>query len=116
VFRCDRILGVHREEVKFTPPEGFSLESVLRDGKVLSGAEAPQMRVRYSPRIARWIAEREHVAEEADGSVAMNVPVFDDAWAVRRVLRYGPDAVVESPESVRARLRAELEALIAAGA
>ena len=53
------------------------------------------MRVRYSARIARWIAERERVAEEADGSVAMDVPVLSEEWAVRRVLRYGPDAVVD---------------------
>ena len=113
VFRCDRILGVQTEEAKFTPPTGFSLESVLREGRVLSGDDATHMRVRYSSRIARWIAERERVAEEADGSVAMDVPVFDEAWAVRRVLRYGPDAVVESPESVRALVRAQLETLIA---
>lgn len=37
--------------------------------------DATHMRVRYSPRIARWIAERERLAEEADGSVAMDVPV-----------------------------------------
>lgn len=113
VFRCDRVLGVRREELRFTPPGGFSLESVLRDGRVLTGEEATQMRVRYSSRIARWIAEREQVAEEADGSVTMNVPVFDEAWAVRRVLRYGPDATVESPESLRASIKAQLEAMLA---
>lgn len=111
VFRFDRVLAVQREDDKFTPPEGFSLESVLRDGKVLTGQEAVQMRVRYSARIARWIAERERVAEEADGSVAMDIPVLSDAWAVRRVLRYGPDAVVEGPESIRALVRAHLKIL-----
>lgn len=113
VFRFDRVLDVKREDDKFTPPEGFSLESVLRDGKVLTGQEAVQMRVRYSPRIARWIAERERVAEEPDGSVAMDIPVLSEAWAVRRVLRYGPDAVVEAPESMRVLVRAHLERLAA---
>lgn len=112
VFRFDRVLEVRAEAERFTPPVGFSLESVLRDGKVLTGAEATQMRVRYSARIARWIAERERLAEEADGSVAMDVPVLDEAWAVRRVLRYGPDAVVEAPPHLRARLRAQLEKLL----
>ncbi len=113
VFRCDRVVSVKCEEEKFTPPGGFSLESVLREGKVLSSDDATKMRVRYSARIARWIAEREGVAEEADGSVAMDVPVFDEAWAVRRVLRYGPEAVVESPESMRMLLREHLAKLIA---
>jgi predicted DNA-binding transcriptional regulator YafY len=114
VFRFDRVLAVEREEDKFTPPAGFSLESVLRDGKVLSGEETRQMRVRYSERIARWIAEREGVAEDVDGSVTMDVPVLDEAWAVRRVLRYGPDAVVESPERIRELMRVQLQRFLAA--
>jgi predicted DNA-binding transcriptional regulator YafY len=114
VFRCDRVVSVRPEETRFTPPGGFSLESVLREGKVLSSDDTTKMRVRYSARIARWIAEREGIAEESDGSVALDVPVFDEAWAVRRVLRYGPDAVVESPESLRELMRAQLAILIAA--
>lgn len=112
VFRFDRVLGVQQETDRFTPPEGFSLESVLRDGKVLTGDDAPQMRVRYSDRIARWIAERELVAEDADGSVAMDIPVLDESWAVRRVLRYGPDAVVESPARIRELVRSQLQSLL----
>lgn len=108
VFRFDRVQGVERKDDKFTPPAGFSLESVLRDGKVLSAQDAVQMRVRYSANIARWIAERELLIEDKDGSVAMDVPVLDEAWAVRRVLRYGPDAIVESPESIRALMREQL--------
>jgi predicted DNA-binding transcriptional regulator YafY len=113
VFRCDRILSVHAEEDKFTAPREFSLESVLREGRVLNSGDATQMRIRYSAHIARWIAEREGLREDADGSVAMDVPLLDEAWAVRRVLRYGPEAVVEAPESVRVLLREQLAKLIA---
>lgn len=49
--------------------------------------------------------------EEADGTLIIDVPLLDESWAVRRVLRYGPDAVVESPDSLRARIRAQLELL-----
>ncbi len=111
VFRLDRVQAVKREESTFTPPSEFSLESVLRDGKVLTGQETVQMRVRYSANIARWISERENVVEEADGSVVMDVPVLSEAWAVRRVLRYGPDAVVEAPESIRELMREQLKLL-----
>ena len=41
----------------------------------------------------------------------LNVPLLSEEWAVRRVLRYGPDAVVEGPESVRGSVRARLEVL-----
>lgn len=111
VFRFDRVLEVRSEADRFTPPAGFSLESALRDGKVLTNQEAESLRVRYSAQIARWIAEREGVEPDEDGSVAMELPLLDDAWGVRRVLRYGPDVVVEAPERIRELLRARLTAL-----
>lgn len=111
VFRFDRVLEVRAEGDRFTPPTGFSLESAMRDGKVLTQQEAEALRVRYSAHIARWIAERERVEADADGSVVIELPLLDDGWAVRRVLRYGPDAVVESPERVRDLLRERLSQL-----
>jgi predicted DNA-binding transcriptional regulator YafY len=111
VFRCDRVLSVRKEAERFAPPDNFALESVLREGKVLTGEEVTRMRVRYSARVARWIAERERVSEAPDGSVTIDTPVLDEAWAVRRVLRYGPDALVESPESIRRLVVAQLRLL-----
>jgi predicted DNA-binding transcriptional regulator YafY len=59
------------------------------------------MTVRYSPRVARWVAEREGLELAADGSLTMEHPVADEAWAVRHVLQYGPDAEVLVPETMR---------------
>lgn len=60
------------------------------------------LRVSYSPRIARWIAEREQGEQQADGSFVVEHPLADDEWAVRHVLQYGPEAEVIAPERVRA--------------
>ena len=60
-----------------------------------------EVRVRYSPRIARWIAEREEGVWDADGSFVVNHRAVDPHWVVRHVLQYGPDAVVLEPEKVR---------------
>ncbi len=111
VFRLDRISAALAEFERFRPLTDFSLESVLRDGKVLVGDVGPPMQVRYSPRVARWIAEREGLPLEADGSVTVTMEAIQEDWAVRHVLRYGPDAEVIAPESVRAAVRTTLHAM-----
>jgi predicted DNA-binding transcriptional regulator YafY len=69
------------------------------------------LRVRYSPRIARWIAEREGKALAADGSLTVEHPLADPDWAVRHVLQYGPDAEVLEPAAVRQEIVRRLEAM-----
>ena len=113
VFRADRISAVTSEPRRFTPPQGFSLEDVLREGRVLAGPAASTMRVRYSPRVARWIAEREQVEMEGDGSAVASYPLFDVEWGVRQVLRYGPEAEVLEPAEVRDAVVARLTSLLA---
>jgi len=112
VFRTDRISAAACEERKFTPAEGFSLTSVLREGKVLVGGPNTTMRIRYSPRVARWIAEREKVVAENDGSVVAEYPLMDMEWGVLRVLRYGPDAEVLEPAELRTAVAERLKAML----
>ena len=108
VFRLDRIASVTCGPDRFAPRGPFALESVLREGRVLVGGGDAVMRVRYSPRIARWIAERERVTTEADGSVVAEYPLLDLEWGVRQALRYGPDAEVVAPEELREAVVARL--------
>ena len=63
--------------------------------------------------MARWIAEREGRATEADRSLVIEHPLADWEWAVRHVLQYGPDAEVLGPVSVRAELKRRLRAVLA---
>lgn len=111
VFRMDRISAAIAEGERFSAIDGFSLEDVLRDGRVLVGEEGTAMRVRYAPRIARWIAEREGLELDADGSVTVEMEAVQVEWAVRHVLRYGPDAEVLAPASVREAVREALRAM-----
>jgi predicted DNA-binding transcriptional regulator YafY len=102
VFRVDRMsmVGIVAEDA--VVPEGFSLDQVLDRGRVMTQEAAEVLRVSYSPRIARWIAERESGESMADGSFVVEHPLADDDWAVRHVLQYGPDAEVVAPPRVRA--------------
>jgi proteasome accessory factor C len=111
VFRLDRIRGVSVTTEHFEPAEGFALESVLREGRVLTGESDAVMRVRFTPHVARWIAERERRPLEADGSVVVEYPLMEFEWGVRKVLGYGPDAEVEAPEELRVMLVERLRAL-----
>jgi predicted DNA-binding transcriptional regulator YafY len=72
--------------------------------------------IRYSPRIARWIAEREEGDQEEDGSFTVSHPLADDAWAVRHVLQYGPEAEVLAPWRIRERVSATLREMLDASA
>lgn len=132
VFRLDRVLGVERTGDVFDPPDDLesALERYLAGGRVYHGGRRDvEARVRYSARIARWLAERvvedggtggtgatgggtgsdatEHPAAPRyhdDGSVVLTHRVADPDWLVRHVLAYAPDAEVLEPEEVRRQL------------
>ena len=101
VFRLDRVERVETLGETFERPETYSPSDFVREGMVFRAEEAPTMTVRYSPRIARWIAEREGVEPDGDGSVTIERPMADLDWGVRHVLQYGPDAEVVGPAALR---------------
>ena len=112
IFRLDRMEEVQSSAAGFHVPEDFSLAQVMEDGKpFFTERPAERMRVKYSPRIARWIAEREERPLAADGSLTMEHPLADRAWAVRHVLQYGPDAEVLEPAEVRDEIARRLRAM-----
>jgi proteasome accessory factor C len=114
VFRVDRIEEMTRTEDPYEMPPSFSLDGIARDGRVLDTHGPATMTVRYSPRIARWIAERERGTTEDDGSFVVQHPLADVAWGVRHVLQYGPDAEVLAPDEVRDAVVERLRAMVTA--
>jgi predicted DNA-binding transcriptional regulator YafY len=100
-FRLDRVLNAVLEDEDAPPLPPVELESFLtRDGPYLAGDDM-EVRVRYSPRVARWISEHTATHADDDGSVTVRHRVADPRWIVRHVLQYGGDAVVEAPEVAR---------------
>jgi predicted DNA-binding transcriptional regulator YafY len=100
IFRLDRVESVEVLDETFERDPSAGLR-VQEAGRAFVSGTSNQMTVRYSPRIARWVAEREQAPLDADGSLTMTHPVADDSWAVRHVLQYGPDAEVVAPQSIR---------------
>lgn len=105
IFRLDRIVSAEAGEAHFERPDDFDPQALVTDGRVFQHEGAEVMTVRYGPRIARWIAEREGRAPAPDGSVTLDLPLADDAWAIRHVLQYGPDAEILAPERLREGMR-----------
>jgi proteasome accessory factor C len=109
VFRLDRVLSAEADGSVYELPKDFSVERVMEQAKAfIKDQPVETLRVRYSPRIARWIAEREGKPLSADGSVEIEHPLADRAWAVRHVLQYGAEAEVLAPADVRAMVRQTL--------
>ena len=110
-FRVDRIEGAQPLDATFEPPAELDIAALLASGRAFRAESAPAMTVRYSPRVARWIAEREGRPLAADGSLTLEHPVADPQWAVRHVLQYGPDAEVVAPAGIRRLVAERLRAM-----
>ena len=111
VFRLDRVRAAMAASDAFERPADVTVESVLQQGHVFvqDAPAAESLVVRYSPTVARWIAERERGDLHADGSLLVHYPLADESWAIRHVLQYGPDAVIVAPERVRHALALVLQ-------
>ncbi len=114
VFRMDRILEAAPTGPRFEVPAEFDAGAFVQGSRVYRGGEETEVRVRYSPAIARWIAERVEGERDPEGGLVVTHRVVDPAWIVRHVLQYGPDAVVLEPEEARGWVREALAPLPAA--
>lgn len=114
IFRLDRLTDPVELDQPYTIPEDFAVDRVLKQDRAFAGDTARTLEVRYSPRIARWIAEREGRAVAADGSLVSEYPLADLDWAVSHVLQYGPEAEVLAPEDVREAVARRLDELLRA--
>lgn len=114
VFRLDRVTHASLTADGYAVPADFSIAQVLQQGGVFNRDEQADdtLVVRYSAQVARWIAERTGDTVAADGTLDVSYPLADEAWAVRHVLQYGPDASVLSPASVRERVLFVLDELL----
>jgi predicted DNA-binding transcriptional regulator YafY len=99
--------------VPCTSSPGARTETLLSTHRALVNEDAyDTMRVRYSAKVARWIAEREGRELEPDGSLVMDHPLADVEWGLRHVLQYGAEAEVLSPPSMREAVHARVSAML----
>lgn len=106
-FRLDRVEAVAPLGETFERDETVA-RRVEERGRAFESDTSRKMTVRYSPRIARWVSEREGRPLAADGSLTMEHPVADESWAIRHVLQYGSDAELLEPAALRTKVAERL--------
>ena len=112
IFRTDRIEHIELLNESFERPAELDIDTVLSEKTAFVGSAPETLRVRYSPRAARWVRERAEGTMNVDGSMEVEYPLADREWAIRHVLQYGPDAQVVSPAEVREAVVQRLEAAL----
>ncbi|MCW3096832.1 MAG: transcriptional regulator-like protein [Chthonomonadaceae bacterium] len=101
----------------YVPPENFDVDAYLARGLHLRhDDELVHVRVRFSPRQARWIRERRyHVSqqteEQPDGSLLLSMDVAGTEEVRRWLLGYGAEVEALEPASLREELAAEAKKL-----
>ncbi len=112
VFRVDRIEDAQMLTEKYDSPTPDALSAHLGSGPVFESDAPATLRVRYSPKIARWIRERLEGTVESDGSYVVEHPMADSDWALRHALQYGPEAEILEPAAVRHAVRERLVSML----
>lgn len=108
VFRVDRVEAVELLAERYQVPASFQVDEVFANGKAFASAVAEKVRIRFAPRVARWIAEREGRGVEGDGTYVQELPLADLDWVVRYSLQYGAEAEVLEPATARAAVTQRL--------
>lgn len=114
-FRLDRAQSLEAMPDTFSREDGIELDGLLGAHRALMNEdEYAVMRVRYSPQVARWVAEREGRDLDPDGSLVIDHPLADVEWGLRHVMQYGAEAEVIAPPSMREAVKARVGAMLAA--
>lgn len=105
-FRADRALGAEVLDDVFTWRPDVPLVEDRSDLFQPPADGTDDVRVRFSPQIARWISERYPQSEpQPDGSVIVTFVTASVNWLVRHVLQYGDEAEVLEPAAYRDAVR-----------
>lgn len=113
VFRVDRIDSVELLEEHYEVPDDFEVGEVFSNGRAFASAVAEKVRIRFAPRVARWIAEREGGTVAEDGSYVQELPLGDLDWVARYVLQYAGEAEVLEPAAAREAVIRRLDEIAA---
>lgn len=115
VFRVATTKQAHLLDETFTPRADVELDLYRRDGIPTSRSYAPaSARIHYSPKVSRWIAERQPVQELADGSCVASQPYVDDQWLAHYLLHFAGEALPLEPPAAVATLAATVDRMLAA--
>jgi predicted DNA-binding transcriptional regulator YafY len=114
VLAVERIIKLTVSEVLFEYPEKFDPDSLLDGAFSIIYDEPFEVKISFSPKIARYIKERtwaknQNIIENNDGTVILELKTSGWRDVKKWVLSFGADALVIEPESLRIEIRTEME-------
>jgi predicted DNA-binding transcriptional regulator YafY len=107
-FRADRVIEAASAGGTFGPRE--DVPAIERPADLFRpGQDVDQVVLRFSRRIARWLAERYPEARRLpDGAVEVTLPSATPDWVIGLVLQYGAEAEIVGPPAYREAMRSAL--------
>jgi len=117
IFALDRIRNLETTKDSFEIPETVDMEAFMKSSFGVFHGEPVEVKVRFSPDIAGYIAEKvwhdsQIIEHEKDGSILFTAEVAGTDEIKFWILNWGSKAEVLEPESLRDEIRAEAEAMM----
>lgn len=113
-FSLDRIVNAHLMSGSVRPIDAAVLDEHIGRGFGIFAGEVTDWAVlRFSPRMARWVADEqwhlEQIGHWHDGYYELHIPYANSTELMMDILKYGPDVEVLSPISLRREVAARLQ-------
>jgi predicted DNA-binding transcriptional regulator YafY len=119
-FKVDRLSEVEVQTLQFTRPADFDPRELLAGSFGIFEGDGPEqtVRIRFSPQVARVVAERTHhpsqrLTQEPDGSLLAEFELRSFEELTSWVLSWGEHAEVLEPKQLREAITASLSATLA---
>ena len=120
-FKVDRISAVEVQELQFTRPADFAAAALLAGsfGIYQGDGQTQTIRVRFSPAVARVVAERTYhpsqkLSQEPDGSLIAQWELSSLEELSSWILSWEKEAEVLEPEELRSAIATKLQQALAA--
>jgi predicted DNA-binding transcriptional regulator YafY len=119
-FAVDRIAAPQmQDEAAIDRDESELNQHLAASYGIFSGAPKAWATIRFSPHAARWVADEHWHSQQqgsflSDGRYELKVPYSNSKELLMDVLKYGPDAEVMAPLSLREEMKILLQLSIGA--
>ncbi|HET8899595.1 MAG TPA: YafY family protein [Rhodanobacteraceae bacterium] len=119
-FAVDRIRAVRVLDASARDVPMAELDTTLASSYgIFAGQPKAWATIRFTPHAARWVADEHWHSQQQgrrlpDGGYELKVPYSNSRELLMDVMKYGPDAVIESPVSLREEMRILLQLAIGA--
>jgi predicted DNA-binding transcriptional regulator YafY len=117
VFALDRIRKIELTDEPFEIPDTLRIDDFLKSSFGVFQGPPVRVRIHFAKDIAGYITEKswhpsQRITTRADGSVIFEAEVAGTEEIKHWVLKWGAQAVVLAPESLRMDIRREAEKML----